>query len=291
MLTRRGLALVELMVTLSLLGIVCTGVYRVLETSQRTHLAQTQRLDLQQTLRNAVTTLAAELRELSASDGDLTAIGPTSLRIRAPRQVGFLCSPPAVGPPVAGVAPATLTIRENLFFGARDFDSDADSIFVLYEGQGGTASDDDWLRGHLAADPAPLACADGTPGRRLAVRIAFGPNHTAAGAIPNGAPVRGYESVTYSLYRAGDGRWYVGVLSHSAGGARQPLIGPLHGASGISFEYFDAGGAATLVARAVAEIRISVRAETAQPVRWRRGPPAYITDSVTTRVSLRNNRL
>lgn len=291
MLSRRGVTLLELVVSLALLGIVCAGVYRVLVSSQRTYFAQTQRLDLQQTLRAAAMLLPAELRELDASDGDIAAMTSTSLTIRAPRQLGFLCAPPEFGPRGVVLTAATLTIREDLFFGSRGFNSTTDSIFVFYEGEPRTSTDDGWLRGRLTADPAPMACADGTPGRRLFAQLVFGVHqHASSEHVPNGAPVRGYEPVTYSMYRAADGRWYLGLQSRLWGSAPQPLVGPLRGAAGVMFEYFDTRGAATAAAAEVAEIRIAVRVESAQPVRQGRGPPTYLTDSLVTRVSLRNNR-
>jgi hypothetical protein len=68
------------------------------------------------------------------------------------------------------------------------------------------------------------------------------------------------------------------------------LIGPLLNANGVSFDYFDVNGAVTAVPAQVAQIRITLRAQTAQPIRTADGPQGFVTDSVVTRVSLRNNR-
>jgi hypothetical protein len=40
----------------------------------------------------------------------------------------------------------------------------------------------------------------------------------------------------------------------------------------------------------VAQIRITLRAQTAAPIRTADGPQRYVTDSIVTTVSLRNNR-
>jgi prepilin-type N-terminal cleavage/methylation domain-containing protein len=291
MLTPRGVTLVELLVTLGLMGIVSTAIYRVLVNSQRAYQVETQRIDMQQNLRAAATILPAELRELDAADGDLIALSSTSLTIRATRQLAFICALPAIGVPVAGTVDATLTIRQDPFYGMRDLSSTTDSIFVFYEGDPGTPRDDGWVRGRLSADPAPLSCADGSPGRLLRTRLVFQTNQVArTGSISSGSPVRGFETMSYALYLATDNRWYLGAQSGSSGGMRQPVVGPLSGATGVTFEYFDADGATTAVATQVALIRITVRARTAVPVRKGDGPPAYVTDSITTTVSLRNNR-
>lgn len=290
MLTRRGFTIVELLVALVLLGLVSAGIYRVLVNNQRIYMAQTQRIDLQQNIRAAVTMLPAEFRELDASDGDIVAMTATSLTVRGSRQLAFICTLPVIGVPAGGVAPVTMTIRAEPFYNVRDFNTATDSIFVYYEGDQGTISDDGWLRGRITAI-ADLNCTDGTAGRQLATSLVFGVNQIAqTGRIQNGSPVRGYEPVTYSVYQAGDSRWYLGYQSRSGGGVRQPLIGPLLDATGVTFEYFDVNGVVTAVPTQVAQIRVTLRAQTAAPIRTADGPQRYVTDSIVTRVSLRNNR-
>jgi prepilin-type N-terminal cleavage/methylation domain-containing protein len=290
MLTRRGFTLVELLVALVLLGLVSAAIYRVLVNNQRIYQAQTQRIDLQQNIRAAVTLLPSELRELDAADGDIVAMTATSLTVRGTRQLAFICAVPVVGVPVGGVAPVTMTIRADPFYNVRDFATATDSIFVYYEGDQGTIADDGWVRGRITAI-ANVNCTDGAAGRQLVTSLVFGLNQIAAtGRLQNGSPVRGYEPVTYSVYQAADGRWYLGYQSLSGGGVRQPLIGPLLGANGVAFDYLDVNSAVTAVPAQVAQIRITLRAQTAAPIRTADGPQRYVTDSIVTTVSLRNNR-
>jgi len=110
-----------------------------------------------------------------------------------------------------------------------------------------------------------------------------------AGAIPLGAPVRGFERVVYQLYQpAGDTSWYVGF--QPAGQSMQPLIGPVL-SNGLTFQYFDANGNVTAVKNQVARIDITVRARTASAVRaGGQAAAATVVDSVLTSVALRNNR-
>jgi len=76
-LNRRGLTLVELLVALVLLSIVSAALYRVLVSNQRIYEAQTQRIDMQQNIRAAATILPADMRELDASEGDISAASAT----------------------------------------------------------------------------------------------------------------------------------------------------------------------------------------------------------------------
>src|SRR5207245_11036007 len=92
-----GFTLVEMLVALVLLGVVTAALYRVLVNNQRLYTAQTQRIDLQQNIRAAATILPADLREVDATDGDISAATATSITFRAIRWMGFLCNPPING--------------------------------------------------------------------------------------------------------------------------------------------------------------------------------------------------
>lgn len=287
-LTRRGVTLVELLIALVLLGIVSAALYRVLVNNQRVYQSQTQHIDLQQNIRAAVTMLPADLRELDATDGDIQAMSATAITIRAMRYLGILCTPPALGAATTGVP---MILRRSPFWGVRDINTTTDSLFIYYEGDPNSRKDDDWALARPTVTAAAL-CPDATAG--IAVTIDFAnipsdlPNVT--GAIPNGAPVRGFEAVTYQLfYNDPDTSYYIGI--RSGGGALQPIIGPVL-RNGLEFAYYDSTGVVTADRDRVARIDITVRGKTPQPVRAAAGAPALTNavDSVSTSVALRNNR-
>ena len=288
---RRGFTMVELLVALVLLGIVSAAVYRVLVNNQRLYQAQTARIDLSQNIRAAGSILPAEFRQLDASEGDIGAMSATSISIRAMRWLGFACSPPALGGALNGVA---VILRggapgQPLFYGARGINV-TDSVLIYYDGDQSTRTDDFWAIGGITAAPNGQNCPDGANGQRLILNLnLLGLGANAAGAIPNGAPVWGFERVTYQLYQpAGDTSWYVGL--QPAGGSIQPLIGPVL-TNGLTFTYYNAAGVVTAVRSQVARIDITVRARTASAIRAG-GQAARLTqiDSVVTSVALRNNR-
>jgi prepilin-type N-terminal cleavage/methylation domain-containing protein len=279
----RGFTIVEVLVALALLGIVSAGIYRVLVTNQRTYLAQTQRIDLQQNIRAAVTILPAEIREMDATDGDIHEMTATSLTMRAMRQLAVMCEAPPLGGGLGGIG---MTIRQDPFMALRDFNIETDSLLIFYEGDEGTRSDDSWIPARMTGISSQN-CPDGRPGRRITMNPSFIAGQNEAGAIQAGAPVRGFEVVTYGLYQAADGRWYLG---QTRGGTTQPLIGPLTGSNGVTFTYYDSSGAVTAVPTRVASIQIQLRGQTASPIRDPTTTDmAYRTDSIVTRVALRNN--
>ena len=297
MLTRRGFSLVELLVAMVLLGIVSMAIYRVLVNNQRVYLAQTQRIDLQQNIRAAETILPAEFRELDASENDIKAMSATSLQIRAMRWLGFVCQRPVMGVPLNNNP--TMIIRggapgQPAFYGARAPDGNKDSLLIYYDGNQANPMDDWWARARLSAGAAAV-CPTGGTGLLLtmpAIQLdpsPLGASPNVAGAITVGAPVRGFEVVTYQLYRpAGDTSWYLGL--QPAGQAMQPLIGPLL-PNGLTFSYFDVAGAVTNDPTLVARIDVAVRARTARAVRSGGSADLRATvDSVNISVALRNNR-
>ncbi len=294
---RRGFTMVELLVALVLLGLVSAALYRVLVNNQRLYMAQTQRIDLSQNIRAAANILPAELREIDASEGDIVSMTPTRLEIRAMRWLGFACLPPVLGGAVNGL---TMVIRggtpgQPLFFGARGMNIATDTMLIYYDGNPTSRNDDYWARGTFTgvvpvAQNCPDAIVPPQAGRVVTFNLnLLGLGVNQLGAIPTGAPVRGYEHVIYQLYQpAGDTSWYVGF--QPASGSMQPLIGPVL-TNGLTFQYFNANGAVTAVANQVARVDITVRARTVSAVR--RGgmaAAATIVDSITTSVALRNNR-
>ena len=288
---RRGFTLVEVLITLVVLGFVMAALYRVLISNQRTYQAQSQRVDLQQNIRAAVAILPSELREIDASDNDILAMSSTSITIRAMRYLGVVCKTPVLG---GIVSPVAVTIRRSPFWGARDINVTTDSLVIYYDGDPATRLDDDWA----FARPSGVVnanCADGAPGRLITMSLGVGPGFSlpnVPGAISVGAPLRGFETVTYQLYQpAGDTSYYIGM--QAAGGTMQPLIGPVL-SNGFTLAYYDSTGVVTGNRSRVARIDFVVRARTAQPLRTETGTGlstlANAVDSLSTSVALRNNK-
>ncbi|MFN2566180.1 MAG: type II secretion system protein J [Gemmatimonadaceae bacterium] len=280
---RRGVTLVELLASLALFGVIAAAALSTLATNQRMQSALRQHTDLQQNIRAAANLFPAELRELDAVDGDISAISASSITIRAMRRLGFACDPPPLG---ASLDNLGMTIRAHPYFGTRDFRT-GDSLLVFYEGNPDARTDDSWARGVVIATSSE-SCPDGAAGRRLVVGLTLSaaqPN--SPGAIARGAPVRGFEPVTYHAYSAADGKWYLGLRT---GSGLQPVVGPLTGGDGLRLDYYDRDGAVTDAPASVALVEIRLRATTAKPTHRSGSTPGVLVDSVATTVALRNNR-
>ncbi len=281
-LSSRGFTLVEMVVVVALMGIVMGALYQSIVATQRTTSAQFQRIDVQQTTRAATMYVSNMLRELDAADGDILVSQATSLRFRAMRWTGVLCTVPfeATG--------LQFTIRGQLLFGIRGPDTELDSILLWREGDPSIRTDDIWLYGGLQSSAAGVCPDDGSVGTTLRVVISAGSggNGAAVAGMTLGAPVRGFQIEEISLYQEGAEYWLGRRTADRAGTWTdvRPLVGPLT-ANGLAFSYFDINGAPPALTTDIASVGVTVRGRSANPVSGR----GFLQDSIVTRVTLRNN--
>jgi hypothetical protein len=279
--SRRAFRLAELLVALVLVGLVTAAAFRVLNTNQRFYAAASDRMNLQQGVRGAAVVLPTVLRQLDASEGDIRAMSATSLSVRAYRQLGFICDPPVLG----GLLTArTMILRQTPFYGARPFDAATDSMFIFYDGDPEVRTDDGWMLSRVES-VGTANCPDGTPGIRLQGSPSLNGLLNTVGAVPVGAPVWGFEPVTFKAHQVGS-NWYLALQSTQG---TQPLV-QTTGSSGLTFTYRDSTGAVTATPANVAQIEVNLRAMSDRPTVQTGGGLAKSVDSLVMQISLRNNR-
>lgn len=266
--SRRGFTLVELLIVSIVGSLFLMTVYQTLQTNQRAYTVQGAQIRSQQTVRTGVEVLFAELREVSAVEGDLIGMGSDTIAIRAMRSFGIVC---ALNQPAS-----LMTVRKigNWF-------SDGDSIVAFADGVETIASDDTWLIGTASSVDTTLGCPSGSAGQMLSV-----PDLSAQMAVDSvrlGAPVRSFQHYKFGLYDR-SGTWFVG--RRSPGGNWVPIVGPVQSPSdgGLEFIYRDSVGVQTATIADVNQIDVIVR--TATPVTTPDG--RIVGDSLAARVFMRN---
>jgi prepilin-type N-terminal cleavage/methylation domain-containing protein len=275
----RGFTLVELSVALVLGVVVLSAAGQVFLASQRFFRLQSSALEVHEGLRAALQVLAAELRELDPSGGDIVAIGPDSISIRATRGLEFVCAPPD---------PATgrIVVRSSLSSGYRAVDPARDRALVFRAGDGTAENEDAWLDRGIASAGGATTCADGAAATELKLVGA----DAALDSVEIGAPVRWYERVVYRLYADETGAWWLGVRNWSGGAwaAISPVAGPLQHPLGIQLTYHDASGATTAEPSRVARIALVIRGVGSALLQEMRGRQSHWADSLATEVFPRN---
>lgn len=263
---RGGFSLVELLVVTVLGGILAASALDLLISNQRISASQTARIIARRSVRTSVDILSAELREASASGGDLVAMGSDSITIRTMRSFGIVCGVDLEGSP-------RMTVRPM----GRSFQA-GDSIVVFSEGDGTAAQPGVWLFGLATTSDTAVACAPGVPGQTLvfpALAEALEDNPVAIGA-----PMRSFGLTTYRLTDF-DGGLY--LSRRRPGQDPEILTGPLAPA-GLEFGYFDQFGASSTLGSDVARIQVVVRGNP----RLDRRTGRVVTDSLVSVVQVRN---
>jgi hypothetical protein len=280
-LRRCGITLVELLIALSLGGLVLAVAVGSTLRQQRGVRWVEGLTGAELQLRPTLRLVADELEPLDAAAGDLAAgqVSDTAIELRAVIATSLTCDSSAAvtlvpetaaSPPLGGVA-------RSLAAG--------DSVWLYRDSLG-------W-RGHAVTSVSRTTTGCGVPtsAQGTAVSLAL----DAPADVPAGTPVRVTRWERWVVYRAGDGRWYLGVRDWSPSASRflavQPVAGPFvrRAPDGrrTGFRYFDAAEVELYPdgtnERAIARVRIttlsavpaatndSVRRDSAEAVLSRRG--------------------
>lgn len=277
----QGFTLVELAVSLGLLGIATVAIGSVFVGGIRSYSRQVELAQVRATLRMAMATFTRELRVLDARDSsgsDITEMRNTSLTYRAARNTYFLCTVP-------DVSTSTVTVWQQPYFGLRRIEPERDSLLLFAENEVATADDDVWLPASLASVTAGGFCPGGAPGLRLVVH---GLSQGELGGLTSGAAVRGFQMTAILLYSDSEGRSWAGLREWRPGSGwsiTQPILGPL-ARDGLRFAYHDTGGGIASTPADVARIVVTVIAEGYRPTAAR---ATVVRDSLAIHVGLRNN--
>lgn len=262
-----GFTLVEILVVMVVGSLLLAAIYQALVAQQRGYNLQREMVMSRQATRTTLEVVTAELREISASGGDLIKASPGEVTFRAYRKFGVICDPGSAGVPF-----------EVVELG-EPFTQNSDSVVVFVENNPERMDDDGWAFAQVGSISAGSCVLGGKRARRIDLHGLGG-----ASGIYAGAPIRSFEHLTYGRYLV-DGEWVLGRIG--ADGEIVPLIGPLApDDEGLVFRFFDEDGDEfvpnTPADRAsVRRIQVEVRAS---PIG--RGE---VTDSLITQIQLRGN--
>lgn len=249
-----GFTLVELLIVAVLTAVTLGAIYETLISQERSYSAARVMIHDQESMRTAVGILESELREISTIGGaaigssDILALSSSSITFRAHRNTAFLCTVDR-----ADKWAYVWTLGDPFETG--------DSVILFVDNEISRSTDDRWDTTTVtSASSATDASCDGVWADPLLQYVKFG-NQDLTG-VQSGAPIRGYQEVTYGLYDFGPLGW--GLGRKRGDGSPTYLVGGLAGSgSGLQFDYFDSSGAATTDPAAVARIQITIRTDPA----------------------------
>lgn len=292
---RLGVSLVELLVVLTIFGLVGAVIMRVLIRQQRFYSRAAEITTMHGNTREIATLLPADLRGISSGGGDIYAMTDSSIDFRIPTGSSVICK---VGVGLVTIPPTTLASRSAVtsWISAPQL---GDSVLVYDEGATNSVTDDGWNRYKVTAALAAGACPNTTGFTATAAEAAAGYTVTLSGSPPATSPVgsviRFFRHAHYSFYKTSNGDSYLGYYDCPGGvcSSVTPVSGPFQpyaaSGSGIQFVYYDSTNAVTAIPANVARIDVIVRAKT-NPVSVGDAARAVYVDSLAFSTALCNRK-
>jgi Tfp pilus assembly protein PilW len=291
----RGASIIELMIALTIFGLVMAGVTSAIVEQTRFQAGATRVVSSQRSLRQIADLLPSELRALGTGAGDIYAMNVSSVDLRVTTGSTVVC---AVAPGGMSVTiPPTQLASGVALTSWRDVPIAGDSLFIFDEGPLAARTDDVWRPYSLTAAPTAGNCATSTGFTRSAGEAAAGMTLSLATAVSAttvaGAPIRFYRPARYALTAGAGGRWYLGYTECSpACGALDIVAGPVSSPSGqgVGFTFRDSLGAVTAAPSQVAFVELVLHTDGAPVGERSRLRSGALADSLRVSVAVRNPR-
>jgi prepilin-type N-terminal cleavage/methylation domain-containing protein len=323
---RRGMTLIEIMISLVLLGIVGGTIMRVIMRQQRFYQGVNQIMAQRGELRNATSVLPVELRSLSSIGADILVASDSSIEFMQNVGTAIVCE--VVDGAQVALPPEDLASGQVLtsFYGYGD-PQNGYSVYIYNDGGVLGNEDDKWQKFTLTNVHSDAArCPGGPPpsftrvadlGKRRAVLelSSTEPNDPVTNGplsqyIGVGAPVRIMRKVKYKLYQESDSKWYLGFAPYDYTAGAYADLSPVSGPydayssssgtpSGFGFRYFTvddaevAAGADSVTRLTIARVDLIARARTSSNVRTagvQGGASKQYKDSLAVSVMVRNRQ-
>ena len=316
------MTLIEIMISLVLLGIVGGTIMRVIMRQQRFYQGVNQIMAQRGELRNATSVLPVELRSLSSIGADILVASDSSIEFMQNVGTGVVCQ--VVDGAQVALPPETLASGQVLtsFYGYGDPQAGY-RVYIYNDSSIAGNEDDRWQKFTLAAVHGDVSkcLASFTRAADLGKRrpvlelsstepndpVTLGPLSQYIGV---GAPVRIMRKVKYKLYQASDSKWYLGFAPYDyttgAYAEMSPVSGPYDAyssssgtATGFSFRYFNvddveiASAGDSTARSAIARVDLIARARTSSNVRTagiQGGASTQYRDSLAVSVMVRNRQ-
>ena len=297
---RRGVTLIELMITLVLLGIVAGGMMRIIVRQQKFYNGSSSVLGTRSNVRQGIAVFQSDLRAINPGlDVYAGYMKPTRLDFREPRGNSVVCAFDKSTPNVIVVPPPVLS-GDAILTSWLQKPELGDSVLV-YDPKGRA-----WLSlGYEITGTAPsegsgtctgiAPAADWSRGWKITLKNDLQPNLPDTLAV--GASVRFYRRASYELTQAADNEWYLAFSDCNVTRATPcfdpipiagPYLAPDNDPPGLQLEYFDASGSATTTPSALRRIDITLRSQGTTPVDMDGRAKGFYRDSLKTSLAVRN---
>jgi len=306
---RRGLTLIELMLSIVLLGLLGGLIIGFLLKQQRFYAGASEILLTRNAVRQAAVMMPSDLRGIASTSGDIYAMSDTMIEFRSTFGSSYLCASTRASSQIS-VPPVNLAKGSALTVWSQT-PVNNDSLALYVDSTNTSSKDDSWSYHRITA--TSVAFSNAAPGCLSATGMmkstdvnaanpsyAFTLSPTQSATVSAGAAVRFFKKVHYSLYKAADGNWYLGYFDCRTSrvpvcNTIQPIAGPLRPyiagspeLAGVRFTYYDTLGNVTANRLAVSRISVLLQGQGTRTIQLVGSSPTTFRDSVRIEVGLRN---
>lgn len=294
---RNGYTLVELLITLAILGIMGSMVAQLMMSQQRFFQRMSEQTSVRGALRHTLGTLPTELRGISTAGGDISSFGAAAVTFRSPIGTAFVCDRPSNTtldvPPVNTERTSTSNWVSTPAVG--------DTIFALRHDSSGVAGDF-WSAHQITGVSSGAGLCLTSPYTDPLLdagkaRFRFAVTPALPDSVAVGSALRFTRTARYELARERSGQWYLQRQELHVGAWTAPVVlsgpyvAPQTGdAGGFALAYFDSTGAVVALGgdgRRIARIDVVLRALGKSGSGRQAGA---VTDSVRLSIAMRNRR-
>ena len=269
------MTLIEIMISLVLLGIVSGVMMRVITRQQRFYQGVNQIITQRGQLRQATAVLPLDLRSLSSSGRDIIAVSDSAIVLDVTVGTGVVCEVIATGTqivlPPEGQASGDMftSMYGNTTTTMNAMVSKGLWVYVYNDSNKVGNADDEWSKfnlkqvhedngkclstfakvGDAGIKRKVLEVVDSIG--RIDDAMTGGTGGPVSRYINQGAPVRIVKRVRYKLYQETDNKWYLGFSEYDKSTDTflelSPVSGPFQayagsGSTGIAFKFYDVDG-------------------------------------------------
>ncbi len=294
---RHGYTLIELVVSMAILGIVGSVLANIMMGQQRFFQRTVEQMSVRRELRTAMNLLPTELRGVSSAAGDITDFTTSSVTFRSTLGASIVCAKTST---TSIDLPPTNTARmitSNWYVQP----AVGDTVFAVRNDSSGTKGDF-WTAHRITAIATATSYCVGSvyvDSTRDVGKTRY--RLTVTPALPDsvvaGSGLRFTRSGKYTLVQQASGRYYLSRSEYLNGAwsTAVPVSGPYRAptSGGLSLSFYDSTGVVvSTVANAtkIARIDLVLRAQGLSSSGTFGSATTTVIDSVALRVALRNRR-
>lgn len=292
---RRGVTLIELMITLVLLSIVAGGMMQIIVRQQKFYNGNSGVLGTRSNVRQGVAVFQSDLRALNpALDVYTGEMKPTSFEFREPRGSSVVCG--IDGAQQTIVVPPPVLSNDAGFTSWVEAPQVGDSVLAYDTNARAWLATGAEIVGSQPTEGSGtctglVPAADLARGWQITLKAALG------GTVAVGAPLRFFRRARYELDQAADGDWYLAFSDCSPARSTpcsdpQPIAGPYLAADndppGLELSYFNQAGNPTTDPTQLRLINIVLRSRSSTQVNMEGRRKGFYQDSLSTSIAVRN---